>query len=74
MPSEVLKARAAVGVAARRRDPAAERAARRDLAAAKLAAYVSETVAAAPPLTATQRARIVRLLHGAPTARGGGAR
>lgn len=67
MPSEVLQARAAVGVAARRRDPAAERAARRDLAAAKLAAFVSQTIAAAPPLTNAQRDRIVHLLRADPT-------
>lgn len=37
--------------------------ARRDLAAEKLAAYVSKTVAEAPPLTSAQRDRIASLLR-----------
>lgn len=43
-------------------------AARRDLAAENLAAYVSRVVADAPPLTAEQRDRIAALLR--PTAGG----
>lgn len=39
-------------------------AARRDLAAANLAAYVSRVVAAAPPLSAEQRDRLAILLRG----------
>ena len=37
--------------------------ARRELVAAKLAAYVSKTVAEAPPLTDAQRDRIAALLR-----------
>lgn len=44
--------------------------ARRALAAEKLAAYVSKTVAEAPPLTSAQRDRIASLLRPA----GGGGR
>lgn len=68
MPSPVLQARARLGVAARTRDPLAIRKAQRDLAAAKIAAYVQRTIDAAPPLTTEQRERIARLL----TPAGGG--
>ena len=40
-------------------------AARRDLAAANLAAYIRRTVAAAPPLLDEQRDRLAVLLRGA---------
>lgn len=42
--------------------------ARRDLAAAKLADYITKTVDAAPPLTAEQRDRLAILLRGGPSA------
>jgi hypothetical protein len=38
--------------------------ARRDLAAANLAAYIEKTVSNAPPLTAEQRDRLALLLRG----------
>lgn len=38
--------------------------ARRDLAAERLAEHVAKTIAAAPPLTEAQRARISALLSG----------
>ncbi|HLV03942.1 MAG TPA: hypothetical protein VKY79_05105 [Actinomycetaceae bacterium] len=62
MPSEVLKARSRLGVAAKARDPEKITEARRDLAAAKLADYVAKVVAEAPPLTMEQRHRISQLL------------
>lgn len=65
MSNDILKARAAVGVAARRghnQEPA-----RRDLAAAKIEQFVQQTVASAPPLTTEQRDRIAALLHPAVT-------
>lgn len=67
-PSAVIKARSRVGVATRRADPAAIEAARRDLAAAKLEAYVAKVVGEAPPLTPEQSRLIAALLNG-----GGGA-
>lgn len=60
--SDVLKARGRLGVAARERDPDRITEARRDLAAAKLAAYVQKVVSEAPPLTMEQRHRISQLL------------
>lgn len=63
--SEVLRARGAVGYAVQRRNPEAEAIARRNLAAAKLAAYVQRVVDEAPPLTAEQMDRITALLQGA---------
>lgn len=68
--SEVLKARSAVGVATRSGDPDKIADARRDLAAAKLHAYVEKVVNEAPPLTTEQRTRLTSLF--AP-ARGGSA-
>ncbi|MGP5522883.1 hypothetical protein ACTXM3_06235 [Glutamicibacter arilaitensis] len=62
--SEVLQARAALGVASRRGDKGAIESARRDLAAAKLAAYVEKVVAEAPPLTDEQRARVSAIVNG----------
>jgi hypothetical protein len=42
-------------------------AARRDLAAARLALYIEKTVAACPELTAEQVDRLSLLLHGGPS-------
>lgn len=61
--SEVLQARAALGVASRRGDSEKINDARRDLAAAKLAAYAEKIIDEAPPLTNEQRARISGLLR-----------
>lgn len=61
--SEVLKARSAVGVAARSGDADKIAEARRDLAAAKLQAYVEKIVSEAPPLTPEQSERIAVLLR-----------
>lgn len=69
--SEVLKARAALGVASRRGDDEAATDARRDLAAAKIAAYIEKIVADAPPLTDEQRDRLSAIIG---AGRGGGAR
>lgn len=69
--SEVLKARAALGVAARRGDDEAATDARRDLAAAKIAAYIEKVVAEAPPLTDQQRDRLSAIIG---AGRGGGIR
>lgn len=69
--SEVLKARAALGVASRRGDDEAATDARRDLAAAKIAAYIEKVVADAPPLTDEQRDRLSAIIG---AGRGGGAR
>jgi len=59
--SDVLKARSAVGVATRSGDPAKIAEARRDLAAAKLQAYVEKVVSEAPPLTTEQKTRLASL-------------
>lgn len=61
-PVTPVTARAALGVASRRRDPEAMAAARQDLVAANLAAYIERTVAAAPPLPADKRAYLAGLL------------
>jgi len=45
-------------------DPEVVQAARQDLATAKLARYVAEIVAGAPPLRPEQRERLVALLRG----------
>jgi hypothetical protein len=53
--------------AKRKSDPSSKArvaAARRDLAAANLEAYISRVVSAAPPLTDDQRSRLALLLHG----------
>jgi hypothetical protein len=62
--SEVQRARNHVGVVARTQ-PGSEalKDARRNLAAEKLATYVSRTVESAPPLTPEQRDRIASLLR-----------
>lgn len=62
--SPSVKARAQVGVAVRTKNRALEVQARRDLAAAKIEAYVQKVVAEAPPLTSEQRARLAALLNG----------
>lgn len=62
---EVARTRSAVGVASRARDPEAISEARRDHAAAKLAAVIQRTVDSAPPLTDAQRDRLALLLRGA---------
>lgn len=43
-------------------DPEKIAAARADLAAAKIRAYIENTLAAAPPISDAQRARLARLL------------
>lgn len=64
MDTHVAHARSRVGVAARRRDPAAIEAARRDLAEAKLAAYIRRVVDDAPDLGPEVRDRLALLLRG----------
>jgi hypothetical protein len=61
--SPVLKARSALGVATRRRDPEAITEGRRNLATEKIANYVKQTLAEAPPLTDAQRIRLAELLR-----------
>jgi hypothetical protein len=61
--SPLAKARSQVGVAHRRKDPQAIEAARRDFAAEKIASYISEVVAAAPPFTPEQVDRLRVLLE-----------
>jgi hypothetical protein len=56
-----------VADAVRRHDVDGEREARRDLAEAKIADYISRVVAAAPTLTEEQCARITALLRPVPT-------
>lgn len=56
--------RSRLGVAARKGDPSGIEQARREHAAAKIAAYVEKTVAEAPPLTDEQRDRLATLLRG----------
>ena len=63
MRDPVLQARARKGVAARRGDAEGVRSASRDLTAAKLERHIREAVAAAPPLTNDQRARLAALLR-----------
>lgn len=58
----VMAARSRVGVAVRTRDANAEREARRDLAAANIAAHIRRIVDAAPPLSDAQRAELASLL------------
>lgn len=60
--SEVLAARSLLGLASRRRDAEAITDARRDLAAAKIAAYIEKVVAEAPPLTDAQRDRLSAII------------
>ena len=61
---DVAKQRSRVALAGRRKDPEALAHARLALAEAKLAAYITETVNAAPaPLSSEQRARLTLLLR-----------
>lgn len=62
--SAVLAARAALGVASRRRDAEAVARARQELASAKVEAYVEKALAEAPPLTDAQKDRLVSILSG----------
>ncbi len=64
MPSPVLKARSAVGVATRKGDPVKIENARRELAAANLEAYIQRIVSECPPLRPDQLDRIAVLLRG----------
>lgn len=61
--STIRRLVAEAGAAARWGEPARAAAARRDLAAERLASYVERIVAEAPPLTVEQRARITDLLR-----------
>lgn len=65
--SSVAQAKSRLGVAVRYNNHRAETEARRDLAAAKLEAYIAKTVAAAPPLTPEQRDKLAAILHGGDT-------
>lgn len=58
----VYAARSALGVAARRRDAEAIRAARQELAAANIAAAIKRVASEAPPLTEDQRRRLASIL------------
>lgn len=62
-PIEQLQRKAAVSARWHGRDSDETRARRRDLAAAKLVAYVERVVAEAPPLTEEQLDRIALLLR-----------
>lgn len=64
--SQALAARNRLGAIKRHRptDLAAIKAARQELAAAKIAEYIERTVNAAPPLSAEQRDRLALLLRG----------
>lgn len=68
MPSlvgtEVAQTRSRVAVAARRGTPDEVAEAKRDHAAAKIAAHIAKVVAEAPPLTPEQRDRLAGLLRG----------
>lgn len=55
-------ARSRVATAVRQHDAAAERAARRDLTAARLARRIQEALNATPALTADQRTALARML------------
>ncbi len=70
MPSTPRHERARVAVAVRNHGPDAPQTldARRDLAAANLAAYITRVVDQAPPLLPEQRNRLALLLRGAPQA------
>jgi hypothetical protein len=61
--NKVVFARNRLGVASRGSDPDAIADARRELAAAKLEAYVAKVVAEAPPLSPEQRDRIALLFR-----------
>lgn len=63
MSDSVFQARGRLGVASRRGDPAAIETARRDLAAAKLEAYIRKVLAGSPPLTPEQVQGILAKLY-----------
>lgn len=63
--SEVQHLRGKLANACRRGDDAHITEVRRDLATAKIAQYVSRTLAEVPPLTDEQRERLASLLSGA---------
>ena len=63
LPTLVLSARGRLGYAKRSGDPEAIIAARRELAAANIAAYAARVVADAPPLTPAQCDLITAMLH-----------
>lgn len=63
MPSDVLQARSALGVAAKSGDAHEIARARRNLAAAKLSAFIQKTISEAPPLTKEQRDKLSVLLN-----------
>ncbi|GAA5201403.1 hypothetical protein GCM10023346_45730 [Arthrobacter gyeryongensis] len=60
----VMKARSNLGNRSRFGTPAEAADARRELAEAKIAAYVREALAVAPPLSAAALDRLAGLLHG----------
>jgi len=64
MPSTVQIAKGKLGAASRFGNKDDVTAARRDLAAAKIEAYVSHVVDTAPPLTKQQASKIAALLLG----------
>ena len=68
MPSlvgtEVARTRSRVALAARRGTPDELAAAKRDHAAASIAAHIEKVTAAAPPLTEAQANRLAGLLRG----------
>jgi len=72
MPGSPRYERARVAHAVRFHGPNASQTidARRDLAAANLAAYITHVVDAAPPLTPEQRDRLALLLRGSADAKG----
>lgn len=62
--TDVYKARSAVAVAARRKNPDQLADARRELACANITAAVEKHLAAAPPLSDDQRRRLAGLFTG----------
>lgn len=63
MSNPVISARGRLGYAKRIGDPQTVSDAKRDLAAAKLEAYIARVVAEAPPLTSAQRDKLAGLLR-----------
>lgn len=61
--SDLVTTRSAMGVAARSRNPQRVVETSRNHAAAKLEVFIREVVAAAPPLTASQRNRLASILR-----------
>lgn len=73
MHPHVARTRALVAVAHRRGNPEEIACAQRDLAAAKLEDYIRRTVDAAPPLSESQRDRLVAVLRGSSNSGGAAA-